>query len=322
MTVALVLAVLDLLFSLGLRTAAAAENAAVVTQLKEALSEYPKKNPLETWQTKLFEDEVLPQYQRFIKDYRPGPQGLQVEVDQDSLRKYLQFYGPKTLKARDYKVYVWLVIDPACPACGKAAGELKSLISARLEHRGLAPVWMDAPGTAARGFEDKCIDFARGRQGAGALVVQAIRAPQDDEDAAHADELRYWVATTVAIRELGTKSSGHIELLANDSIESAAARLLTDAFTEMGGRVQNAVAASVLGSSNGVVLEVSQFKDYAMYQDILNKLSSGLKDAHSIEEKRLTRGHVWLSVQTSRAAADVRRQVDELGLRNFVEVKQ
>lgn len=316
----MILTVIDLILSLGLRQASAIEST-VATQLKDALVDYQKKNPLEAWQTRIFEDEVLPQYQRFIRDYRPGPQGLSVEVDQDSLRKYLQFYAPKVLKARDYKMFAWLVIDSACPACVKAAPGLKSLVTAQMERRGLTTVWMDAPASPPRGFDEKSVDYARGRQAAGAVIVHAVRAPVDDEDAAHADELRYWVSTTLAVRELAAKTSGRLELLANDPIEPAAVRLLTDAFTEVGGKVQSVVAASVLGESSGVLIEISQFKDYAMYQDILSKLNAGLKDTHSLLEKRMTQGRVWLSLQTSQAASEVRRQVDLLGLRNWVEVK-
>ena len=45
----------------------------VVTKAKERLGD------LEPWQGKLFDEEVVPQASRFVRDYRPGTKGLSAD---------------------------------------------------------------------------------------------------------------------------------------------------------------------------------------------------------------------------------------------------
>src|SRR4051794_9867340 len=69
---------------------------AVSTQLKSAVTASASKlGELEPWQKRIFSEEVVPQYQRFVRDYRSsGTSGVTAEIDLESLRQYLRFYAP------------------------------------------------------------------------------------------------------------------------------------------------------------------------------------------------------------------------------------
>lgn len=60
--------------------------------LKAALVEAKSKlGKLEEWQSTLFDEEAVPQYSRFIRDYRPSANGVTADIDLDSLRNYLAY---------------------------------------------------------------------------------------------------------------------------------------------------------------------------------------------------------------------------------------
>ena len=130
-------------------------------QLKAAIQDAQVKFPgLTDWQKALYANEVVPQYQRFIRDYRPAATGLSVEIDFDSLKHYLSFYAPKTLRQQSPRVLLWANPEATCARCVESSAEILKLVQARVENRGFTPVWLktqeiEAEGVAGTALTDE-----------------------------------------------------------------------------------------------------------------------------------------------------------------------
>ena len=64
---------------------------------------------LEPWQRRLFSEEVLPQYQRYIKNYQEGAGKLDAEVDLEKIRRSIAFYGASFFGVLYTIVFSWVV---------------------------------------------------------------------------------------------------------------------------------------------------------------------------------------------------------------------
>src|SRR4051812_6455948 len=85
------------------------KSVALQEKLKDAVRESePKLGTLEPWQKKIFEDEVVPSYQVFIKDYRSVGREISADVDVDSIRNYLAYYAPSVSKPKENAALVVL----------------------------------------------------------------------------------------------------------------------------------------------------------------------------------------------------------------------
>src|SRR4051812_29867780 len=64
----------------------------VESQLRQAVEgSAAQLGALELWQKKLFDEEVVAQYPRFIKDYRVVGDKVEAQVDLDNIKNYLEF---------------------------------------------------------------------------------------------------------------------------------------------------------------------------------------------------------------------------------------
>jgi hypothetical protein len=324
------------------------QGSAVAAKLKAALIESSTKlgaagqvSQLSAWQQRLFDEEALPQYQRFVKNYRSAQthsgtavSNLVIDIDVDSLRNYLRFYAPLTLgrSVGNAPVLMYLRGEPACTKCQNAAPILKGLAQARVERRGLSPIWLTnedlGPGGAeleGKALEEKISELATARNAAATLVMLWGLAPADDVDTAHADEIHYGLRTRLEARGLagtGTpaqalasakapisaKTEGFVTLLETDSFESYAAKLLADAFVELGAASQQAeIAQASRGSSEAedkeLRLDVSGVKDFAQYSHLKAQLGAKFPSA-SLEERLISRSHVVLALVGELAELD------------------
>ena len=115
----------------------------LASQLKNAVMEETRKlGALESWQKRIFDEEVLTQHQRFIKDYRfSGPNAkVYAEVDVEGLKAYLRFYAPKVITAENFKALVCLRAEAGCDKCMESLKTVKKLVEQMLERRGLSAV--------------------------------------------------------------------------------------------------------------------------------------------------------------------------------------
>lgn len=323
----------------------------IVRKLKAALMESATKlggsgqvAEMSPWQKKLFEEEALPQYQRFIKNYRSAQthsgtavSSLVVDIDVDSLRNYLRFYAPQTL-GRDVgsaPVLIYLRSEGTCLKCTAAGPGLRALAQARVERRGLTPVWIAVedlgPGGAelsGKVLEERIAQLAATRNAAASLVMQWGPAPADDVDTVHADESHYLLRTHIEARGLaGTgkavaagaparapitaKAEGAATLSESDSFEASAAKILADAFVELGAASQQAELAQagkgpVDAEDRELRLDVSGVRDFAQYSRLKAQVAAKFPSA-SLEDRLITRGRVVLALVGESTAPDTIR---------------
>ncbi len=275
---------------------------------------------LDPWKRRVFEEEVVPQYQRFIKDYRPGANGLVIEVDYDAILRYIAFYAPRTLKPTDpkqVKLVLYQRVEAGCARCVGAADRIRQLMKPRAERRGFHVIWLageDIPPVDVVGkeFFDKIGEAAIRKGALGALVLDTRVAPVDAIDAAHADDKKYVVEVSWLAKPTGEaefKFQGQLEVMENDSIDLAAARLLSDAVSQFGVRALLAEKNEGDAKSQEYELVLSGIKDYAQFAKLKAGITQALSDATWVEERKMRRGQVVLGIRSSRTVEAVKRQL-------------
>jgi hypothetical protein len=327
---------------------------AVNRKLKAALLESQTRlGELEPWQKKIFDEEAVPQYQRFIRDYRSSQthsgsaiSNLAVDIDMESLKNYLKFYAPKTLKRteKDTAVLLYMRSGEGCEKCVASGPGIRKLVQARVLRRGFKPVWLSADDLAAAGggepdaelagkaLEKRVAELASTRNAAGYLVLEWAPAPVDEVDSMHADEKRYVIHSSLQARGLGGSSAvapapgalakapatsgrveGKMEIMEDDAFEAAAARLLTDAFTDLGAqsvRTEAAQRTSVQTQANNeagdVSLDVSGISDFSQLTKLKAAIQGKLSADATVEERRIARGKITLAVVGEKSAEAVR----------------
>lgn len=304
---------------LSVSLAYSAETDTVKTQLKNALVDaFTKLGQVEPWQKKIFDEEVMMQYQRFIRDYRQTGPNLSVEVDLDSLKKYLRFQAKKT----DAQAWVYLRAQPSCGRCGASFEDIKKLVKERLERRGFVPTWLTPEeigdvNLAGKALNDRVYVLAKNKNAGAALVVQWQLAPIDDIDTAHADEEHFQITSWFTLRDLA-KNENKLELLSTDSFLIFASRLLTDAFTELGGKVDALQVADGSSGKDEIALEINGVRDFVHFAMVKAQVQGRLKDViiSGPEERRIARGKATLAVFTSKSVDDIRGALGKIQLDN------
>jgi hypothetical protein len=306
-------------------SASPATNSAFNSRLKAAVSDAAGElGTLEPWQKKIVDEEALPQYQRFIRDYS----STTIQVDREALANFLAFYAKKSLNRETSTALVVLKPEASCAKCLEAAPAIHRLIKARLERRGFTlsfvnPEDLGDPKLDGARLDERALEAAPGRNAAAVLVVRWQAAPVDDLDSAHAEEKRYLMHSLIAVwgaaqpgadvsRELA-RSQGQVELLDNDSFESPMSRLLTDAFSDLGAKVVKAQTQVAGGDRSEILVEVRGIRDFTHFSKIKAQLRERLKEASSIDERTLMRGKAQFAVNTTRTADQVRAELAGFG---------
>jgi len=286
-------------------------------QLKSAVANAEKKlGPLEAWQKKIFDQEVVPRYQRFIKGYQAGTSGLNVEVDLEGIKTYVRFYAPSSIKKTDIKALLYVKSDSTCPKCAEAASAIRADIKQRLENRGFnvipIPLEDKANKLIGKALDDKMNEQFQRLNATVAVVVQSQIAPNDDIDSAHADETRYLIRSYLLLRD-SPKIEAKLEILDTDSISGAADRLMTDALVEIGGR-STEIAATFSDDRSEVDIGIRGILEPAELARVKTLLQSKLKDIGVVEERKLARGNVIFAVLTTKKANDIKARLSGMGL--------
>lgn len=279
---------------------------------KKLLSEESKLGELEPWQKKIFLEEVVPQSQKFTRDFRQSAQGLTADFDFQNIQNYLRFYGPRLFSQEKGGPQVLLTVksESSCSKCTESLSEIKKLIKARMERRGLIPTWVE-PGS---------IPSAQVSKKPMSLEVELKKAVGDDEDAAHADELKFLVRSTLTIRGVG-KQDGQLEIFDTGSFEKTVSQILTDLFTEVGRKLENNSSRILNLDRNEYTMEVKGIHGFGHYEFVKNKilaLVEGSKGGFpvTLEERKIARGRVVFALITHKPLAEVKsffsRLVDEI----------
>jgi len=112
-------------------------------QLKRAVNEsLTKLGNLDPQQKKIFDEEVVPQYSFFVKDYSQIGNKVSVQVDIDAIKNYLGFSAAKNIPTGTTQLLLYLKVDPHCPKCVEATADVHKMIQARVERRGFVPLWI------------------------------------------------------------------------------------------------------------------------------------------------------------------------------------
>ena len=258
---------------------------------------------------------MIPQYQRFIRDYRQTGNRVSGEADLEILQNYLRFYAPKFVKFQNKNVLSFIQVQPECIKCTASITAVRDLARNRLQRRGLTPVWLKEEEAGVNGLKgkalyDKVTDISKTKGLAGAMIIELVQVVSDDIDDAHADEKNYFTGFYLYLRDL-EKQEGKLELLENDRFETRVARLLTDGFTNLGAKLAQPGQLSKTTTRKEILLEVSGFRDFQHYQKIRAVLDTYLKNVGSIDERRMTKGRIGLALQTDLGAEEIRKQLLE-----------
>jgi hypothetical protein len=243
----------------------------------------------------------------FIRDYRAGngPNGqVNAELDFDNLRNYLRFYAPKALKRENPTILVWLNTAADCSICQTNAADIKAVVKSRLEHRGFVVQW--AQGTKTDGTEKldpaALEQIATAKQASGTAVIEWKVAPVDDEDGK--EDTEYLLKSSVDIRDVG-HSEGQLQILDTGSFGRSIGQLMTDAFTDLGAKVERTEITHSEMNRNEVWVEVAGIKDYPQYVAIRDGIRDILKNVASVQEQKVARGKETLAVFTELPLAKI-----------------
>ncbi len=287
----------------------------VEIQLRNAvLNSEGKLGTLEPWQKALFTDEVVPQFQRFVRDYRPSGAGLVVDVDQESLRRYLSFYAPKMFKQNDpqssIKILVMLKPDLTCLKCVQSTGSIQRLIQARLQRRGLSPLWVSPESLSSQSITqsaklifDQLLSWIHAKGAMGVLLVNWGPAPQEDADSAHGDEKRFIIETSFQVGDF-LPLKRQKELLDNELFESVEGRLLTDIFTDLGSKIEAQQINLPSIDREEILIEVKGIRDFNQFVRVKSALTVQLKDFLPLEERVFSKSQVVFALSSAHPIHD------------------
>ncbi|MEO5970472.1 MAG: hypothetical protein ABIQ95_11145 [Bdellovibrionia bacterium] len=293
-------------------------------QLKSALLEAQKSlGVLEPWQKTLYMNDVLPQYQKFIKDYSRsglamnsptdsasrGTHGVKAVIDEESLKRFLLFYGPKVLKKKDTRVLILLRPHPTCQRCLESLNVISDLVQAQMWRRGMTPNLMSTdelklPATEVE-IQDQVVAMAKEKGADASVVVQWGPAPVDDIDTAHADELRFVLRSFLKVGDFSPILKER-EVVGNDSFLVSEASLLVDLFTNLGATLEKEQTKVNDAGKAEVLIEVTGIKGFAQFTRVKSQIQTILKESSTIEERKLSLGQASFAIYSSRSSEELK----------------
>lgn len=255
---------------------------------------------LEPWQKNIFLEEVVPQYQRFIKDYSKS----RIEVDLDGIKNYLKFYAPNLFKGDALRFFVALKVDTQCEVCVQNQSKIQTLVKDRLERRGLIPVWSTA------GEQNYLSNMAKSKGAAGYLLVGWEPVPVDDLDSVHADEKKYRIQLVFSLRGM-PQHEERMEVMDQDRFENSVARLLTNAFGSAGAKFTS-IKFEQSGKKNEVEVAVKGIKTFAQWMKLKTILQERLQGVGSVMERSISKGQGVFALKTNLQATEIKLQIEKL----------
>ena len=286
------------------------------SQLKAViLEQYPRLAPLQPWQERLWQEEVIPHHLRFIKDYRTLPSGIQAEVDVEGIRNFLKFYAPAPLLKKPEnlpRLAVFLDAQTPCERCTQALPQIKDYVATTLESRGLKSSWVSPQELGLEGplvgeaqpIELRLSQVAQKQKTFGSLVVSWNPAPEEEIDTAHADEKRYWVEIHLSVQG-APRISRKKEILDNESFLLTVNHLMVDVFTDLGAQLENSSFEE--SDTKEILITVSGKRDYSQYSLMKTQLADALKTYGILQDRFITQKELTFALPTSASLAEVRR---------------
>jgi hypothetical protein len=273
--------------------ASAADSDVVNIQLKNAVlgsqSQLPEMDPA---QKKIFDEEVVPQYPLFIRDYKRVAGKVDAQLDLEGIKNLIRFSAQKNLKPGNTKILLSLVAASGCSKCVDEAPPIRKLMQVRVERRGFIPVWI-GPDELSPGA--KISELVGPRGTVGYLQVELVPVSQDDVDSAHADEKRFLTKVQFEVRDVAGFMD-QSEIFDTDSFLTESDKLLTHAFTELGARSDIASISSQ--GQEDILIEVNKIASFAQYSKLKAELQGRIKAVALLEERKISRGSATFAVKT------------------------
>lgn len=275
---------------------------------------------LEPWQLKLFNEEAVPEYQRFVRGYRlssASPSGaaaastFNADIDFESLRNFLRFYAPKSLKREKPAMIAVLKPQSNCSKCVSSLPEIKSLVASRLERRGFRVIWVSAAdlgeasltGTELVAAAKKS---ATQKDAVGTLVVYWQNS-LEDEDAMHPDARHYTIHSALEIRDLSSAEE-QLEVSDAGNFERSEGKLLADAFTELGAKLSDLEVSQSEIKREETLIDVVGIRTFAQYQTLKNAFQGVIKSG-AVEEQKISRGHAVFAVFSNASIQKIQQAI-------------
>jgi hypothetical protein len=269
---------------------------------------------LEPWEKRLFDEEVVPQSQKFVKDYT----GASVVVDTELIRSFLRFYAPKVFHAEAPKILVLVRAAPACEECQQSRPRIVALVRQRLERRGFVASWVTAEEAeqlkgSFKVLNDRVVALSQAQGLNAALTVLVEPVPVDDLDSAHADERRFYIQAELTLKDIG-HPAGKLEILDSESFEGTVARLLNESFTETGQKLVELPSKPGTSDRKEVQIEVSGLNEYSIFARARDTLAERLRSEGPLEERKVARGKAVFALVTNKPPEEIRKQLGEVSL--------
>ena len=311
-------------------------HAAVLTEqeekLKQSVSAYQKNlEPLEPWQGKVFSDEILPQFQKFLSIHA----GTEPTVDGDLIKSYLKFYAPKALQAKDPKVMIFLQWENTCGPCKASEHILRAIVRARLTRRGFQPLWVEkaeldaALSDPLSKVDEKLVELMKIKEvqasfvlewgTASALGINAAAANASEDPEA---ELTGAQVPALALKmgvRIGEKRFEKTKVLSEEEqLEASHATLLNEVLIDLGknqGAARTVAQETSVQASSGMVskqVQVTGIQDFSQLTRVKGLFQSQIKNIVSVLEQKISRGQVTLAVQAKSSEPELQAQIDAI----------
>jgi hypothetical protein len=289
----------------------------------------------EPYHLRLLQDEAYPLYSRFVRDYRQGANGLEVQVDRDGLKKYISFYAPTTLKGKGKipKIIAYVLEDSHCEACLGQKLALERMIRMRAERRGLTLEWLkdsELPRVVPKGsaFQDWILGLAEARGVQGVWLAE-LKTGVDDGHGVVVPRLSSFVWMK-SEQEAPYRFYGETDWNSSEeSSDSSLGRLLSDAFTQFGDRAYLAMVEAQGGGTHEIRIEFKGVKDYHHQMKLREAVARvvGIEE-ENVQERRIARGIMAVGVRTPEDINAMKRKLasvptsPEAGKWNVVSVTE
>lgn len=286
------------------------------SQLKNAVvNSASEAGTMDAASKKIFDEEVVPQYALFVRDYKRVGQSVNVVVDLDGIKNVIRFSAPKSFSQPAPKILLYLAVDTRCDKCMDESATIHKIMEERVVRRGFAPVWVGNGELAGQSMSDLTTPHGA----VGYMKVDLIPAPADDEDAAHADEKRFQSKAVLEVRGI-TQYQDQAEFYDTDRFETQTQKLLTHAFTELGAKAD---LASMSGEmTDDVLIEVSGISDFPQYTRLKTALQARLKGTALLDERKVSKGKAVFALKTKQTLDQIKVSLKGTSVGDTGESKQ
>src|SRR5262249_7358333 len=108
------------------------------------------------------------------------------------------------------------------------------------------------------------------------------------------------------------RTDGKLEVIDNELLDAPASRLLTDAFTDIGARLGKLAQEAQIAGRAEILIEVHGLRDYSVFRQTRESLSSRLHDDGGLEEREVARGRAVFALVTARSPDQVKAHLSGL----------